>query len=703
MFFPAAPSKGNIMEWKSSPFLRLLAPMLLGIGIAVFVDDKSRSIAPLSALLFLLLLLAMVLAFRRTAYRWRRLFGFVTALALILFGFCRSHYADPQNEVQHFRFQLRSQLTTVEGKIMEAKPSAGRCRLLLDVKKIVASNGQWKQAQGLLLIFIKGQAAEKLKEGQNILLEGRINPISYPTNPYAFDYTAYLKTRGIAHQAYVTANDWRLTSKKVATALPVKIREFCIAAFARQWGDTSSTFGVGAALILGDKRGLTADLRQSYTDTGAMHVLAVSGLHVGMLALAIRWVLGWLPFLKRRIWISLLLEISSVWLFTLASGASPSALRSAVMFSFLLLAKGVDREANVWNTLASSAFVLLAWQPAMLFDIGFQLSYFAVGGIVYFHPLIYRMIYCKNPVLDYIWNLTAIGVAAQLVTTPLSLHYFHQFPMFFWLSGLIAVPLSSIILIGGLVLAGLESVPLLGQYLGVVMGWSIDLLNWSMEFIQHLPFAVITGIWWNSWATLGVYLLIALAVIAGKKRRLRWVLLALTVLFSLGFFRAQTLWKAKNQHHLICYHLRKASAIDVIIGRSILSISDTLDRFAKASIQPLRWKHHATHVFIANWRQNIQFTESIQRQESILFFGNKKLLIADGQAPPLRPWPKAPFILLRNNPRIYPEDIIAAEANCIIIDGTNTFKTRKWIKRIAEPLKISIHDTNELGAWMLDW
>lgn len=690
------------MEWKSSPFLRLLTPMLLGIGVAEFFVEK-RIIALLSVALFLLLLIAIVLAFRRSTYRWRRVFGIITTFCLVLFGFCRSYYADPQNNIHHFRFQANSFTTVIEGKIIEAKPNYGRSRVLVVVNKVAVPNTAWKPAQGQLLCFLKGKAAEQLREGQVIQLQGNITPISYPTNPYAFDYAQYLKSRGIAQQVFVTENDWRLTSATINLSLPVKIREFCIAAFARQWGEKSSTFGVGAALILGDKRGLTADLRQSYTDTGAMHVLAVSGLHVGMLALAIRWILGWLPFLKRRIWISLILEISSVWLFTLTSGASPSALRSAVMFSFLLLAKGVDREANIWNTLASSAFVLLAWQPSMLFDIGFQLSYLAVGGIVYFHPIIYRMVYCKNRVIDYIWNLTAIGFAAQLVTTPLSLYYFHQFPLFFWLSGLVAVPLSSIILIGGLVLAGFDSVPIIGKYLGLLMGWSIDLLNWSMEFIQHLPFAVITGIWWNSWATLGVYVLILLAVIAGKKRRLHWVLLALSLLFSLGFFRAQTLWKAKSQHHLICYHLRKASVLDVVIGRSILSISDSLDRFAKTSIQPLRWKRHANYVFIANWQQNIQFIDSIQRQESVLCIGRKKFLIVDRESPPLRPWPKVDYMLLRNNPRIYPADLDSAAPKSIIIDGTNVFKTRRWVKRIAKPLNIAIHDTNEIGAWMLDW
>jgi competence protein ComEC len=654
-------------------------------------------------LFFVFLLLAVVFAFRRTAYALRRLFGIVVASSLLLFGFCRTYYANPLNHIQHFQYQVDAAKMTLCGKILESKAGDKISRVLLHVQKVGSKSAIQKKATGLLMVFLKGAIARQLKEGQVIQLQGQINPIHYPANPYAFDYTQYLSSRGIAHQTFVDSSDWRYIKKEIALTLPVKIREFCIAAFARQWGTESNTFGVGAALILGDKRGLTADLRQAYTDTGAMHVLAVSGLHVGMLALAIRWLLGWIPWLKRRVWFSLMLEISSVWLFTLASGASPSALRSAVMFSFLLLAKGVDREANVWNTLASSAFVLLAWQPSMLFDIGFQLSYFAVGGIIYFHPLIYRLWYCPNRVLDYIWNLTAIGFAAQLVTAPLSLHYFHQFPLFFWLSGLIAVPLSSIILIGGLVLAALESLPFLGNFLGLLMGWSIDLLNGSMEFIQHLPYAVITGIWWNSWATLGVYLLMILAIIAGKKRRLWWVLAALSVLFSLGCFRAQTLWNAQHQRRIVCYHLRKASAVDVVVGRSILSISDSLDRFAKTSIQPMRWKNHATRVFMATWQQDIQFDRVVLRQGALLQVGKTRLLIVDGHAPPRRPWPKVDFILFRNDPRIYTEDLESALPQKIIIDGANRFKTRRWAKRIAEPLSISIHDTNELGAWVEDW
>src|SRR5262249_31983562 len=198
------------------------------------------------------------------------------------------------------------------------------------------------------------------------------------------------------------------------------------------------------------------------------------------------------PLRKKKAfkWLSPMMIIGGLWLFSFIAGAQPSVLRSAVMFTCIVLAEGFSRKTSIYNSLAFSAFVLLCVNPFWLWDVGFQLSYSAVLSIVIFMKPVYNRVYIKNKIFDSIWKLNAVSVAAQLLTTPFSIYHFHQFPTYFLLSNLIAVPLSSIIVLGEIFLCTASIVPLIALLSGKILSWLISLMNGYIERIESLPYSL---------------------------------------------------------------------------------------------------------------------------------------------------------------------------------------------------------------------
>ena len=248
------------------------------------------------------------------------------------------------------------------------------------------------------------------------------------------------------------------------------------------------------ALILGDKSDLDGDLRSAFASAGAMHVLAVSGLHVGIVGLFAGMIFGWLPIGRYRKMVRTLASLLCIWLFTILTGAGASVQRSAMMFTVVLLGQLSGGRSRIWNSLAVAAFLLLWWQPLLLFQLGFQLSFLAVAGIVFFHPLLEKCWYPGHPLLNYVWSLFCVGCGAQLTTMPLTVFYFGQFPLLFWLSGWVAIPLATLLLGSGLLKIVLASIPLADKVLATLLQWLTTLLNESMIRLSSWSFATLDGL-----------------------------------------------------------------------------------------------------------------------------------------------------------------------------------------------------------------
>jgi competence protein ComEC len=258
----------------------------------------------------------------------------------------------------------------------------------------------------------------------------------------------------------------------------------------RRFGIAGDEFAVLAALTVGYTDALQPDLRASYSATGAMHILSVSGLHVGIVYVVIAFLLGFLDKSVRKKILKAVLIVSFLWIYAFITGLSPSVVRSTLMFTFVAVGAALERKTHIYNTVFMSAFFMLLVNPDFLFDVGFQLSYAAVLSIVFFQRPFSNLLPVNNKLLRWLRDLLTVSVAAQLGTMPFTLYYFHQFPNYFLLTNLVAIPLSTIVIYLAMLLLLVSFVPYLSVGVAFLLKGSLWLLNYLIVWIENLPHAL---------------------------------------------------------------------------------------------------------------------------------------------------------------------------------------------------------------------
>ena len=372
-------------------------------------------------------------------------------------------------------------------------PKANSSENLLAVFAINEGQG-WRNQKALVLVY--HQLEEALFPGQVIWVPANPEPVAPPSFPDEFNYKRFLAAKGIHFRQFL--------GKKLQV-LPLKqsnelnftmehLRHY-FAGVIEQYVQRPESKQIALALLLGQKESLGKEVKQAYSATGTQHILAVSGLHVGIIYSIL---LLPLTFFKQKGQLLqksyLVLVLGLIWIYALMTGFSPSVVRAVVMFSLVTLGQMRKRKPSIWNILAFSALLLLVLDPDIQSDLGFQLSYLAVAGIVGLQPILLRMWAPSNRVLDYFWQMATVTLAAQLITSPLTLHYFHTFPTYFLVANLLIVPLSYIILCVGVPFLLLAWIPMVGSLLGAIVDFLLFIQNEITYTLQELPAALWQGI-----------------------------------------------------------------------------------------------------------------------------------------------------------------------------------------------------------------
>ncbi len=344
----------------------------------------------------------------------------------------------------------------------------------------------WHPSQAKVLIYHKSKTS--LLPGQVIWVEKSPDPIPPPIFPEEFDYTSFLARSEIHYRQFIGDKFRVVESEEVISVA------FWLENFRKKLVDIidakvphPESRQIAAALLLGQQQELDKEIRNAYAETGTMHILAVSGLHVGIIYAILLFPLKGIRLNNTPRKIYLIAVVSLIWMYALLTGFSPSVIRAATMFSLFTAGQMRERKPSSFNILAFSAILMIAFDPDVIYEVGFQLSYLAVGGILLLQPLILRWWLPPNQILEYLWQLTAVSLAAQLATFPLSIYYFHIFPSYFLLANLIIIPLSFLVMQAGIPLLIFGWVPYLSDGLGWLVSGMIWLQNWITFTIQLLP------------------------------------------------------------------------------------------------------------------------------------------------------------------------------------------------------------------------
>ncbi len=693
---------GPTINLREIPFVRLLLPMVAGIILSFWVNFPSYYIIGFGSLCFVAML---GVGSRKIDFAYRWLFGAFLVGWLMSLGYLLSVQHNDLNRRDHFSHFLENKNTLIAK--VTASPKVGK-RLKTQVRVLAFSDstGQMKTASGNLLAYLEPDStATQLAYGDVLILKGWIQPVPPPMNPHQFDYQRYLRYQNIHYQSFIKKEDWQHTETNqgnLVLKFAQKVRLACINQL-REHLPTEREFSVGAALILGYKDEISQDVRDAYSQTGAMHVLAVSGLHVGLIYLFLNLFLGFVKSKNRIFRIARpVILILGIWVFALLTGMSPSVMRAATMFSFLVVGLSMSRYTNVYNTLACSAFFLLYFNPYLIANVGFQLSYIAVLGIVYFQPRIYRLWIPRSAVVDNLWALTAVSIAAQMATLPLSLYYFHQFPIFFWLASLIVIPAATFILGLGIMSLIFSWIPFVGWFVGKLLFGLIWCVNFLIFGIQKLPFSLIEDVWIAGLAVVVLYLALLSFAWFLKAKNPTWAMATLSLLLLIMAGRAYQAIQQDVQREITIYHSYKNSIADFISNKKTRTVSgigvETRQiGFAASNHQSALGRQlNDKAYFRGNYEDSNLFL-----QQNFIQFEDKKIFVIDDEKQLNHSISiKTDYILVQNSPYIQINKIKDIfQPKVIIFDASNSRKAVNVWKRQCKEIDLACHDVNEKGAW----
>ena len=552
--------------------------MALGVWCAnVFASFRLPSFA-LFAIMLALLGMAVVASATLKTIRLNWLFGAIMGCYLFIGGYSltRSHeawlqkdyYRKCETDAKYYVARVCDYPTERENNI----------RVPLQLEYQFGDSLSSREVSGkVMAYFQKTDSAFALRYGDLIAIDAPIGQVAGPKNPEEFDYRAYLSRKGITGQVFLKDADWidlQVNKANPIYAFSYRFRDVLLASLQRS-GLHDDEFGVAAAILLGYDDNLADEVRKNYVAAGSMHILCVSGMHVGIIYLLASALLG---FLNRKKWQKTLkqaLLLALIWFYALIAGLSPSVLRASLMISFVIIGEMIRRKGFIINSIAASAFVLLCVNPNNLFEIGFLLSYAAVMGLVVLQHPIYHLFYVKNKLLDKAWEVTSVALAAQIATIPFTLFYFNQFTTYFWLSNLFMTPISFVVVISGMVLLLVSWIPYLNVLVGYLVWGAIYVMNRIVSWVERLPFSIIKGLYISGfeYAMLLTAFLLLLLGVASRRRRFLIAMLSVVLLCMVSL--TVRLYSTDNQNRMVVYSLRKHTAVDFITGGQHILLADS--------------------------------------------------------------------------------------------------------------------------------
>jgi competence protein ComEC len=689
-----------IYIWKKAAFLRLLVPLITGILLQWYLQFNPLfwwllfSVAAVTFLCFFFITLFQ--RFRLGAVSGVAVFVLLTSLGALL-----TYYKDIRNDRQWFgRFYSGKEYIAVQ--LLEnpvEKPNSFKADAsVLQLQK----NDSLLAVHGNIIIYFKKDSSLKnLHVGSELLFRKHLQPIKNSGNPGAFDYRRYCLFQAITQQVYLKPGEFVIRESghlRMLARLLNRLREKVLH-IVRTHIPGEKEQGLAEALLIGYKNDLDKTLVQSYSNTGVVHVIAISGLHLGLIYWLLVRLLQPLRRTKQTKWLHPVLVITGLWTFSVLAGAQPSILRSAVMFTTIVIGNSLAKKSSIYNSLALSAFLLLCLNPFWLWDVGFQLSYSAVLSIVLFMKPIYNWLYFKNKVFDFFWKLNAVTIAAQILTLPISIFHFHQFPVLFLATNFLAVPLSSVIILGEIFLCCIAFIHPLAMATGQVLSWLIRYMNHYIQHIENLPYSLWDALQLNILQTILMYIFLCGSTYWLMKKHKTGLFTAAAALLLFTTSRSFSKINELQQEKLIIYNVPGHQAMDIVRGNEFCFIGDSSlleNDFAR--------NFHLKPARILYGVHEMPNSHRILKNKKYIQLRQKHILLLDSTIRFRVPEKKLPveLLVLSKNPSIYfPRLTASFTIKQVVIDASVPFQKAAYWKKDCDSLHIPCHNVAENGAFVM--
>jgi len=548
-----------------------------------------------------------------------------------------------------------------------------------------------QKTRGIALLNIeKDSFSTPLKVDELIVVKTDFSELNAPLHPHQFDYKKYLKNQGIRQQFFVGKADFLSIGfgSRTLKGWSEEFREFVQFSIGK-YNFQSNELAVINALLLGERKGISRELLTDYSNAGAIHILAVSGLHVGIIMMLLLKLFSFLTYFKNGKTVQTILIILILWVFAFIAGLSASVVRAVTMFSFLAIGQQFGGKKIILFSLFSSMFFLLIFKPLFLFDVGFQLSYLAVLGIITIQQKVYHFIQFKSKVIDFFWQLITVSLAAQMGVLPLSLYYFHQFPGLFFLSNMVIIPFLGFILMTGILVILLASFQIAPIFLVDFYGGVISVMNRFVSWISRQEAFLWKDISMSFGLLLASYGILFFGVRLLMHFTSKRVLYFLTsvILFQSVILIEKSQRNQKSEW--IVFHKPKQTIVGFRDENKVTFVH-TVD-----SIQSLNSIVNSYKI-----GENVK-ASFVKQQLNLYFYKNQPILLIDSLGIYQLQNLNKPIVLLQNSPKINLERMIKTlQPIQIIADGSN-YKTymARW-EKTALQLQIPFHYTGEKGAFI---
>lgn len=666
--------------------IKLTLCLVLGILIAHFAKPPLKSTWVLTTILFVGFTLVFFMV--RNKFKQTVLFGVFTFISMLSIGMLVYNLQDEKNNPTHYTHSIDSETVsqTITFQITERlKPGRFHEKYTAEILKLDSL-----EVSGKVLINITADSLEIPYRTDDIILTvSSLKRMTAPLNPYQFNYKNYLEKQGMYHQLFLESKQLIWLQSK-----PITLRGYAdrlrshINKKLKEHSFTKEQLALINALLLGQRQEIERTVYENYANAGAVHILAISGLHVGIILLILQFLLKPLERLRRGSAIKTISIIFLLWSFAIVAGLSASVTRAVTMFMIFAIAMNWKRPTNVYNTLAISMFIILLVKPGFLFDVGFQLSYLAVLGIVSVQPMLYKLI--NKPKLwpvNKLWEITTVTLAAQFGILPLSLYYFHQFPGLFFLSNLAIIPFLGIILSLGLAVIVLAVCNCLYEPLAKLFGAIISSMNSLVAWVSQQESFLIRDIPFGAPEVFASYLLLVSTIIFLKKMNTNTLV---SLLVGLVIFQSVFIWRnySTQPHEFIVFHKSRHSLIGENINGSV-HFYDNLDSLQKERI--------VKDYMVGSYAKTMT-EDSIK---PIFDVNGKTILIVDSLGVYKVRSHKPDIIVLRNSPKINLNRLIDfLNPSQIVADGSN-YKSyvARW-EATCSKRKLPFHSTNKKGAFI---
>lgn len=711
MFFPfessciplgcAVPLKKNKMKSAVYPLLKMLVPYIFGIFFAYFGDFPFVNVI-FFIVSMLCLLTFSVFLFHFLSYerQWIPTVLLCLSSFLLGFGLTNFHFSPrfsdedwQKKDEPYWRVQI---LDVPVSKAHSVKTV---------VRMWTPTDGKPFPAKSILYLR-KDSEALALQCGDHLLVKVQWKCIEPPANPYAFDNQLFMRKKGIWFTGFVEPGQW----KKVGERWSVKkaaanLQKF----FARQFaaaGLQGDEYAIITAILLGNDETMEPELKASYASAGVSHILCVSGMHVGIIFMILDFLLKPLDFGKNSRKLKSVILLLAVWSYACLTGLSASVKRAASMFTFITIGELLRRNTNIFHSLSASLFALLLFDPLLVFDVGLQLSYAAVVGIVVLQPKLSALWNPRSRLLNYFWNLATVSIAAQASTFPIAVYYFGNFPNYFLLSNLTVIALSFFIVISGVATLVFSFWPFLLHICGGILCREIKLMNWIIRTIESLPGALTENISLH-YAQVGLLYLLIICFYLFFVKKKKYYLFAAGISLSLCLFVADfQKFMAKNKHEAVVYSLNRMSAIGFNSGGDGLLLADSAlspkSKSYRFAIQNHARKDRITYALLSF--DNDYERADLMKTGNAIWFCGKRFFILDRETKcyPSGQHATVDCLLLHANPRAVPSQVAASlKFKTVVADASNSiYYLRKW-EQWCEENAIEYHDLRQEGSFSI--